>query len=175
MNRLSSREKVLVSIVVGAVFVLGNFLALSSLWEGYGRTKASLANKQRELAALKQVFSQRDVLAKQEAWVKQKQPKLVNRDQAGVALLDEIKAVAKAHEVMLDNQQFGESIDAQPSYQSVWLMVQTKSTWPNLIAFLNGLQQPDKFIVFEGANLQIDSADPTQMRGKFRIAKWYAP
>jgi hypothetical protein len=29
--------------------------------------------------------------------------------------------------------------------------------------------------VFESVNLQIDSADPTMMRGKFKIARWFAP
>lgn len=41
--------------------------------------------------------------------------------------------------------------------------------------FLYEMQAPERFIVFESANLQIDQDDKTQIRGKFRIAKWYAP
>jgi hypothetical protein len=37
------------------------------------------------------------------------------------------------------------------------------------------VQAPDAFIVFESANIAIDSSDPTQMRGKFKVARWYAP
>jgi len=37
------------------------------------------------------------------------------------------------------------------------------------------LQQPEKFIVFEGVTLSIDSNDQTVMRGRFKIARWFAP
>jgi hypothetical protein len=37
------------------------------------------------------------------------------------------------------------------------------------------MQDPEKFVVFESAQLQVDSADKTQMKGVFRVAKWYAP
>jgi hypothetical protein len=36
------------------------------------------------------------------------------------------------------------------------------------------VQKPEAFIVFENANLMIDSSDPTVMRGRFKIAKWFA-
>jgi hypothetical protein len=36
------------------------------------------------------------------------------------------------------------------------------------------VQQPEAFIVFENVNLAIDSGDPTMMRGKFKIARWFA-
>jgi hypothetical protein len=37
------------------------------------------------------------------------------------------------------------------------------------------VQQPEAFIVFENVTLSIDSNDPTMMRGKFKIARWFAP
>jgi hypothetical protein len=37
------------------------------------------------------------------------------------------------------------------------------------------VQQPESFVVFESVTLNIDPADPTQMRGKFKIARWFAP
>jgi hypothetical protein len=37
------------------------------------------------------------------------------------------------------------------------------------------VQQPESFVVFESVTLAIDPADPTQMRGKFKIARWFAP
>jgi hypothetical protein len=30
-------------------------------------------------------------------------------------------------------------------------------------------------VVFESVQLQIDGSDPTMMRGKFKIARWFAP
>jgi hypothetical protein len=44
-----------------------------------------------------------------------------------------------------------------------------------LFIFLYDVQQPDAFVVFESVNLVIDSNDATMMRGKFKIARWFAP
>jgi len=174
MNRLSKRERILLAIIVGIVVVFGNLFLISALQKNYSLIDASLARKQVELKSLKQMFVERDLWAKRAAWVTQKQPKLANRDQARVTLLDEVKTAAKAKNVMLENPALG-SIEAQPAYQSVSVNVETKSSWSDLIGFMSALQQPDRFIVFETANLQIDTSDSTKMRGRFRIAKWYAP
>jgi hypothetical protein len=37
------------------------------------------------------------------------------------------------------------------------------------------VQRPEEFVVFENVNLAIDGSDPTMMRGKFKIARWFAP
>ena len=174
MNRLSTRERIMLGIILGIVLILGNIAVVSALWKQYGRTRADLALKQSELKSLKQMGAERELWAKRDAWLTQKQPKLVNRDQARVILLDEIKTAAKTRNVLLENPALG-SIESQPTYQSVSVNVETKSSWADLVGFLVGLQTPERFIVFESANLQIDATDPTKMRGRFRIAKWYAP
>jgi hypothetical protein len=43
------------------------------------------------------------------------------------------------------------------------------------VRFLHDVQQPEGFVVFESVNLQIEPSDPTMMRGKFKIARWFAP
>ena len=65
--------------------------------------------------------------------------------------------------------------DSTPNHQAVFASIETKSPWPPLVRFMYDVQQPESFVVFESVNLQIDSADPTMMRGKFKIARWFAP
>jgi hypothetical protein len=43
------------------------------------------------------------------------------------------------------------------------------------VHFLYDVQRPEAFTVFEQANLIVDASDPTVMRGRFKIAKWFAP
>jgi len=43
------------------------------------------------------------------------------------------------------------------------------------VHFFYDAQRPEAFIVFETVNLMVDSGDPTVMRGRFKIAKWFAP
>ena len=52
---------------------------------------------------------------------------------------------------------------------------EVKSAWPPLVHFLYDVQQPESFVVFESVTLNIDSADPTMMRGKMKLARWFAP
>jgi hypothetical protein len=58
-------------------------------------------------------------------------------------------------------------------HQSVFASFETKSPWPPLVHFLYDVQQPESFVVFESVALQIDPADATMMRGKFKIARWF--
>ena len=44
-----------------------------------------------------------------------------------------------------------------------------------MVHFLYDVQRPDAFVVFESVNLAIDGSDPTMMRGKLKIARWFAP
>ena len=52
---------------------------------------------------------------------------------------------------------------------------ETKSGWVPLVHFFYDAERPEAFIVFETVNLMVDSGDPTVMRGRFKIAKWFAP
>ena len=160
--------------VLGIVFVFANLMVFSSFKKKHGQVAADVAARKVELQSIKEILAQRDLWAQRDAWITAKQPKLENRDRAGVALLEEIKQAAKASNVLLESPELG-AMATQPEYQSVSVGVQTKSSWAALIAFLNTLQQPEQFVVFESANLKIDTGDATQMRGRFRIAKWYAP
>jgi len=122
----------------------------------------------RMLAENSQFWQQRD------EWVKASQPTFTDGDQAGVQLLDRIKDLAKKHSVTLENPALRPA-ERQPAYTAVAVDVETKCAWPALIAFLHELQSPEQFIALENANLKIDASDPTQMRGHFKIARWFAP
>ena len=174
MNRLTPRERTLLTIVLAVLFLLGNFFIVSTLMQRYRQIQAETTRKREELKTLRGMFSEKDIWAKRDAWLTAKQPKLANRDQARVILLEEVRNAARARNVVLENPALG-TVDAQAGYQSVSVDIETKSSWKDLIDFMAGLQQPEKFIVFERSNLQIDTTDPTKMRGRFRIAKWYAP
>lgn len=110
---------------------------------------------------------------KRAEWLKKNQPTLQSPQEAS-SLLDQVKQVASKHKVLLENPSIG-SGESNPNYQAVFAAVETKSPWPPLVHFLYEVQKPESFVVFESVNLAIDSADPTMMRGKFKIGRWFAP
>ena len=99
---------------------------------------------------------------------------LVSESSDRIKFFGEVQKVAEANKIALDNQAFG-NLTKTPFYQSLPVDLETKSSWEALIAFLHELQQPEKFVVFEKVDIQIEPSDPSKMRGKFRIANWFAP
>ena len=172
-ERMNPRERLLSLVVAGLLFALVNFFIWSSLLGSLRNTRTELASRE-GLRAQQNVFlRERKLWDERSAWLKQRQPVMKSPVEAST-LLDEIKQVASKHSVLIENPQIGAS-DSTANYQAVFASVETKSPWPPLVRFLYDVQQPEKFVVFESVNLQIDSADPTSMRGKFKIARWFAP
>ncbi|MGI8821324.1 MAG: hypothetical protein ACR2ID_10740 [Chthoniobacterales bacterium] len=172
-QRLNPRERVLSLIVGGALFLLVNWIVWGWLLGTLSQTRAELASR-RSLRAQQTVFlRERKMWERRNDWLKKHQPTMNGPAEAST-LLTEVKQIAAKHNVLLENPSLGAS-DSTPYYQGVFASVETKSPWPPLVHFLYDVQQPEAFVVFENVNLQIDPADPTMMRGKFKIARWFAP
>jgi hypothetical protein len=172
-QRMNPRERILSLIVAGALFLLINLFLWSALLGSLGKARGDLATR-------KAVRKQQTVLLKEEKtwgkrsdWLKQNQPTLKSPVEAST-LLDQVKEAAGKHKVLIENPAIGAS-DTTPNYQAVFASIETKSPWPPLVHFLYDIQKPESFVVFENVSLAIDSADPTMMRGKFKIARWFAP
>ena len=172
-QRMNPRERVLSMIVAGTLFLLVNYLIWSSLLGMLTQTRADLASR-KALRAQQSVFlKERQLWEERDEWLKKHQPQLNSPAEASL-LLDQVKGIAAKHNIVLENPQIGTG-DSTPHYQAAFASVETKSPWPPLVRFLYDVQQPESFVVFESVNLQIDSADQTVMRGKFKIARWFAP
>ena len=170
---LSSREKTLAALVGVIVFLLGNFILIDWAWSSAGRLRADIAAQSKQLRTFAALTADRGFWEQRDAWLQSTQPRLANPDTAAVELLNSIKDLAKKHGVLLENPAIRVP-EPQAEYVSVSVEIETKSPWKPLIAFLQELQSPAQFIAVESANLKIDGADATQMRGRFRIARWYA-
>lgn len=174
MKQLTQREKVLAGAVGGILFLIINLVLVSKFLHSQAELRAMVVQKTNNLQVMEALSQARELWTKRDQWLGQKQPKLVNESSAGVQLLDYLKDNAKKAEVTLENPAIGTPTKTSSAI-SVPVSIETKSSWEALIRFLNSVQQPDQFIVFESANLQIDSTDQSQMRGRFKIARWYAP
>lgn len=171
---LSPREKRLAWVVGTIAFLFLNYLLIDTAVQAHHRLQTDLGRKSKQLRLARQLSADLDFWAQRDQWLQTAQPRLENADSAGVQLLNRVTEIAKKHAVLLENPALRPA-DPQPAYQSVAIEVETKSAWKPLIAFLREMQGPDQFITMEAANFKIDASDPTQMRGRFKIARWYAP
>jgi len=172
-NRMNPRERVLSWIVAGTVFVLLNLWILSRILGALGGAHKEVVERRATLAEQALYVKERDLWTKREEWIRKHQPVLKDPAEAS-ALLDQLRAVAGKYNVLIENPAIGAG-ETTPYHQTVFASIETKSPWPPLVHFLYDVQRPDTFIVFENVNLAIDGIDPTMMRGKFKIARWFAP
>jgi len=173
LQRLNRRERVLALIVAGTVFVVINLVIWSSLAGMVGRTRAELAERKTTRRQQEVFMKERGMWEKRDEWLKKNQPTLKSPVEAS-ALLDQLKQAASKQNIVIENPAIG-SGDASLQYQAVFASIETKSPWQPLVKFLYEVQQPESFVVFESVSLAIDPGDPTMMRGKFKIARWFAP
>jgi hypothetical protein len=172
-QRLNQRERILSAIVAAVVFLLLNWFVWSKLMGSLDQARTDLAAR-RDTRKVQEVFiRERAVWEKRAQWLKEHQPALKGPGEAST-LLDQIKQVAGKHNVVIENPAIGTS-DATPERQAVFASYEVKSPWPPLVKFLYDVQQPESFVVFESITLNIDPADPTAMRGKMKLARWFAP
>ena len=172
-QRLNPRERILSAIVAAVVFLLLNWFVWSKLMGSLDQARTDLAAR-RDTRKVQEVFiRERALWEKRAQWLKEHQPTLKGPGEAST-LLDQIKQVAGKHNVVIENPAIGTS-DATPEHQAVFASFEVKSPWPPLVRFLYDVQQPESFVVFESITLNIDPADPTAMRGKMKLARWFAP
>lgn len=171
--RLNRRERILGSLVVGTIFLLINVFIWSGLVGGISRIHTEMAKRKTTRAAQAVYLNERSMWAAREGWLQKHQPTLKSPVEAST-LLDQVKQVAGKHNLLIENPAIGAG-DSTPDHQAVFASVETKSPWPPLVHFLFDIQQPESFVVFESVNLAIDGTDPAMMRGKLKLARWFAP
>ena len=173
LARMNQRERILALAVAGMLFLLIN-LAIWSVLLGMSADARKDYTTRKAAREEQKVYLKEEKMWKRRAeWLKKNQPKLNNPAEAST-LLTQVKEIAGKHNVQIENPQIG-AVESTPSHQSVSATFETKSGWDELVHFLYDVQQPEAFVVFENVNLLVDATDPTVMRARFKIAKWFAP
>lgn len=177
--RLSARERKLLLIVAGALFIVLNLLVVRSLLSSIAELRAQWSSRSMTATTSRALISQSELWTKRDNWLREKQPVLsAGRDRASIDLLNDLETLTRNNGLLLDAPPVINPAD-KPSpdgaYQVVSVSIDTKGTWSAVARFLHTIQQPERFIVFESATVQTDPTDNNLLRGKFRIAKWYKP
>ena len=172
-EKMNRRERLLSASVAGVLLLLLNLFIWSWLFGMADRARTELAAQRAARKQQSVYLKEKNLWAKRDQWLQQKQPSLKNAAEAST-FLDQLKQIAGKHNILIENPAIG-SGETTPTHQAVFASIETKSPWPPLVHFLYDAQQPDAFVVFDSVNLIIDSGDSTMMRGKFKIAKWFAP
>ncbi len=172
-ERMNRRERILAGVVLLALFAFVNLFIWSALLGGIKSARHELVERKAVRKTQTVFLRERDLWKKRQDWLVKHQPVLQNAGEAST-LLERVKEIAGKHKILIENPSLG-AVVAAPDHQSIAISLETKSPWPALVHFLYDVQQPESFIAFEDVGLSVDGSDPTTMRGRFRIARWFAP
>jgi hypothetical protein len=172
-QRMSQRERIMTFAVAGILFLLINLFIWRWLLGTISGSRSELAARKASRSEQNVYMKERELWAKRDQWVQKTQPLLKGAEEAST-LLDQLKQIGGKYNIVIENPAIGTG-ESTPNHQAVFASIETSSHWPELVHFLYDVQQPDAFIVFESVNLAVDGNDATMMRGKFKIARWFAP
>ena len=172
-QRMSQRERMMTLVIAAILVLLINIFLWRMVLGSISTSRRDLAARQSTRAEQVVYMKERDLWAKREQWIEKNQPPMTGAEEAS-NLLDQVKQVAGKYNVLVENPAIGAG-ENTPTHQTVFASVETGSHWPDMVHFLYDVQQPDGFIVFESVNITVDNNDATMMRGKFKIARWFAP
>ncbi len=173
LAQMNQRERTLALGVGGLLFLLINIFIWSALFGMSGNARTEYATQKAARTEQKIYLAEEKMWKKRAEWLQKKQPRLNNPAEAS-SLLTQVKEIAAKHNVQVENPQIG-AVENTPSHQAVSATFETKSGWEPLVHVFYDVQKPEAFTVFEMVNLLVDANDPTVMRGRFKIAKWFAP
>jgi hypothetical protein len=172
-QRMSQRERIMTLVVAGILLLLINIFIWRWLLGTISGSRNALAVRKATRSEQTVYLRERELWAKRDQWLQKTQPTLKGAEEAST-LLDQLKQIAGKYNIVIENPAIGTG-ETTPNHQAVFASIETSSHWPEMVHFLSDVQQPDVFIVFESVNLAIDGSDATMMRGKFKIARWFAP
>jgi len=172
-QRMSQRERIMTLAVAGILLLLINIFIWRWLLGTISGSRNALAVRKANRSEQTVYLRERELWAKRDQWLQKTQPTLKGAEEAST-LLDQLKQISGKYNIVIENPAIGTG-ETTPNHQAVFASIETSSHWPELVHFLSDVQQPDVFVVFESVNLAIDGSDATMMRGKFKIARWFAP
>ncbi len=180
-QRLNPRERVLVLLVAGTAFLLGNLLAVSTLIRSYHSLRRDYAEKSDQWEFSRHFIQDKAVWDARAEWLRKTQPKLTNRDSASYELIEQVQGLGRQYKVIITNLRpvatatgaGGEKRSGE--YQPVTMAFDTRSDWGTLVNFLEGVQKkPEGYLAFDEARFHSEPNDPQTLIGNFGLSKWYA-
>ncbi len=173
LAQMNQRERMLALSVGGILFLLVNLAIWSALFGMSAGARAEYA-AQRATRTEQTVYLEEEKMWKNRAdWLKKKQPHLNNPAEAST-LLTQVKEIAGKYNVQIDNPQIGAGRDDPFASVGLGHLRDEERIGVRSCIFFTTPRGRRRLPFSSPANLMVDANDPTVMRGRFKIAKWFS-
>lgn len=181
MRSLSRSEFVLLGFCLFSVVLVGHLIAFKHYKAELTKAESVLDDLRRrgdhehlEVAAATPA-AQAKIWADRMAWLDEQLPTMDSRDQAQAALLEDLRASAKAFNLDIDGQSFVKPAST-PHYREVAVKMHVDGPERKVYQWLSGMQSPEKFQSIKFLRLEPEGRR-SRPEGDCEVivARWFKP
>jgi len=172
---LSTREKRLLSLCVGALLLMGTLILANTFMQ----KRSALLARENALEQMRQEhetwLSDRDYWQSHGDWLKQSMPTTDSLGRSQGQMLEELQNAALDLQLTVERQTLLEPVTTA-TYREVSLTLRVYGDQMVLLRWLATLQSPEKFLHLKQLDFELDTrarAPKPQARCNLTLAKWF--
>lgn len=173
MSRLSSREKKLVFLIFGLLFIFGNVIALS-WWRGeLDDLKKEQHDLDLALIEAEALYGERSEWENRQDWLDSAIASFPGREAADAELLKLVETSARQVGVVLGSAELLEPPGEDEEYFArSGVSVRASGTLSQLAKWIHGFQEPKDFRSLTNFEFENDGKDPGMVHCRFQCWEW---
>ena len=176
MRALTKREQGLLTLCLGALFLMGNLIGLQVVIRGLAKSQARLQSLTAERQEQDSWLAEPDP-ALMERWLDEHMPVLESAGKSQGELLQAVQDAAFERKLTIEKQNLSETVQSA-YFQEVSVNVIVRGELNQIRDWLIGLQSPEKFLVVKGIEIALDTKakeKEPQARCNLTLARWFKP
>ena len=174
---MSEREKRLLFLLLGALFVILNLGLYKKVYEvRLNAADSKLVTAKAELDQAKTLIETRDLYESEMSWLSRNKPRPSSVQQAQTRLEQFVKGQARSQRLDIKSTKLQSSItDASLNYQRVRIQVTLNGLEQQLYSFLSRLHSPNDFRAVTVMRLNPQKNDDTRIDCQILVEQWISP
>ena len=173
MRQFTKLEKTLMIGLAVTIFLLANLFGVSALLRQRRAVKLDAITLHGAQDESNLWVEQKDKWLARKDWLDTNQPKAAQPDAAQSTFFEELQKSARARNLAIDEQGFGE-VSNSTHFQSVAVHMRVTGTLENTTRWLAAIQQPTLFHAITRFSLKSEK-EPPNVNLELEIAKYYRP
>ena len=179
MRPLNSREKWLLGSCVAVIFLVANGFVAKSVLSTLSGGKSKISALENELADQEMWLEDAAKTEARERWIDNSMPVLGDSTLGKLQgdLLQSLQDDVFDRKLKIEQQSL-QDVVKEPFYTEVAVRLTIRGAETEIIDWLSGLQNPEKFQVIKAMELELDrraKADVPQAICQITIARWFRP
>ncbi len=171
LKNFNSREQTLALGLGVVIFLMLNLLFLPKLIAFNKASRQKNAELQAQVTAAQTWLAKRDYWNERKAWMEKTEPTLHAAREDSATQLESLQQSARELGLTIAEVELLQ-LPATEFYQPIGARLTVKGPWSGLVAFVSGLQNPDRFNVIPRFSVKSDDPPPN-VQCDLEVQRWF--